>query len=302
MLPLVASEDLTLVVMAAGIGSRFGGTKQLAEVGPDGEALLDFTIRDARRAGFGPVVLVVRDAISDDVAAHLARFHDDADSFVLVSQDLDPAAPRRDRPWGTGHAVLVARDHVGGPFAVVNADDYYGAPALADLAGAFDAPGGRDPGVFHLVAYRLDRTLSDQGTVSRGVCSIAPDGQLRTVTEQSALARAADGRIVAEAAGGEGDDATRLAFPGDTPVSMNLWGLQPALFDHMAERFDRFVADRGLEPKAEFQLPVIITDLVAEGRAKVRVLRTDAEWLGVTYAGDLEGARARMAGLAPGPA
>ncbi|MPY95293.1 MAG: NTP transferase domain-containing protein, partial [Acidimicrobiia bacterium] len=184
----------TLVVMAAGIGSRFGGTKQLAEVGPGGEALLDYTIADARRAGFGPVVLVVREAIRDAVGDHLARFHADAASFTLLCQDLDTSAadagaPPRDRPWGTGHAVLSARGEVRGPFAVVNADDYYGAAALDELGRALAAPGGRSPTTYHLVAYRLANTLSTEGTVSRGVCRVAADGRLETVTEHLAIAR-----------------------------------------------------------------------------------------------------------------
>lgn len=276
-----------LVVMAAGIGSRFGGTKQLAEVGPRGEALLDYTIDQARRAGFGPVVLIVRSAIRDDVAAHLARFHDDADDFTLVCQDLEPtaaAAGPRERPWGTGHAVLAVRDHVDRPFAVVNADDYYGT-ALDELARAFAEPGGASPTTYHLVAYRLANTLSDEGTVSRGVCRVAADGTLEAVTEHLALSRGADGRI-------GGPDAAALA--DDTPVSMNLWGLHPSLFGHLAARFDAFARANADRPTAELQLPTVITELIGEGLAHVRVHHTDAVWLGVTYPGDLEHARLRL--------
>ena len=300
----MTSAAPALVVMAAGIGSRFGGTKQLAEVGPGGEALLDYTIADARRAGFGRVVLIVRQAIHDDMARHLARFHSDAGSFVLVCQDLDRSAqdagvPERERRWGTGHAVLAARDHVAVPFAVVNADDYYGPDALADLGHALSAgPGGQgtragDSAVatYHLVAYQLANTLSSQGTVSRGVCRVSEDGRLEGVTEHLALRRRPDGGIGAE---GEG-----RSFADDTPVSMNLWGLQPSLFGQLAERFASFARRNGHDAKAEFQLPTVITDLVSEGLVEVRVRRTKASWLGVTYPGDLDEARQKMAVTGP---
>lgn len=282
--------------MAAGVGSRFGGTKQLAEVGPAGEAMLDYTIADARRAGFGPVVVVVRTAIRDAVAEHLARFHEDADTFTLVCQDLDTRAaaagvPPRERPWGTAHAVLSARDHVRSPFAVVNADDYYGAAGLFDLAGAFAEPGGTDEGTFHLVAYRLGNTLSPHGTVSRGVCTVGEDGCLVNVTEHLALRLRPDGRV------GQ-DDAAGTSFTSDTLVSTNLWGLQPSLFGHLAERFATFAPAHREDPRAEFQLPTVIDELVREGDVVVRVRPTESAWLGMTYVGDLDEARRRMAEVA----
>jgi hypothetical protein len=191
--------------------------------------------------------------------------------------------------------VLSARDHVAVPFAVVNADDYYGPDALVDLGHALSrpggTPGGRAAATYHLVAYRLANTLSSQGTVSRGVCRVSEDGRLEGVTEHLALRRRADGRI-----GTEGEGPT---FEDDTPVSMNLWGLQPSLFGHLAERFASFAQREGHGPKAEFQLPTVITDLVREGLVEVRVRRTEASWLGVTYPGDLDDARLKMAATGP---
>jgi choline kinase len=272
--------------MAAGVGSRFGGTKQLAEVGPSGEALLDYTIADARRAGFGRVVLIVRAEIKEAVAAHLSRFHADSHRFVLVCQDADTAAPPRAKPWGTGHAVLTVADQVTGPFVVVNADDYYGPESFVTLAQAFASGGPRE---LHLVAYSLGRTLSPRGTVSRGVCAVGPAGTLRSITEHLAIERSADGKIRAA----EGSSP----LDQDTPVSMNLWGLQPFVFGELRQGFEQFVTTHHADPKAEYLLPEVIGHLVDREVTSVQVHRTDAEWLGVTYPGDLEDARQRMAEL-----
>jgi dTDP-glucose pyrophosphorylase len=279
--------------MAAGLGSRFGGTKQLAEVGPSGEAVLDYTIADARAAGFGPVVLIVRRDLTDPVASHLARFHADAADFTLVCQDLEPTAPPRAKPWGTGHAVLSAAGHVQGPFAVVNADDFYGREAIAALARSLREEGG--PGRFHLVGYRLAATLSPRGTVSRGVCAVDGDGRLTSIREHTAIARGGDGAIRSG-----GFDGPILA--DDTLVSMNLWGLHASLFGPLAEGFGRFVAEHGEEGGAEFLLPEVIAGELASGAATVTVQATSTEWLGVTYPGDLDDVTLRIGRLVAGGA
>jgi NDP-sugar pyrophosphorylase family protein len=279
----VPDEDLSLVVMAAGVGSRFGGNKQLAEVGPAGEALLDYTIHDARRAGFDQIVLIVRRALVEPMSAQLRRFHADAADFRLVCQDEDDLAPARAKPWGTGHAVLSVRHEVPGSFAVVNADDYYGAEVFPLLADALRTQPG-----YHLVAYRLDQTLSQEGAVSRGVCTVDRQGRLQAITEEAAIARTAEGRIVT--GGGR-------VLAEDTPVSMNLWGLPATLFGELERRFTAFLAVHRGEEKAEFLLPEVIDTLVAEAGETVAVHRTNARWLGVTYPGDLEGARQQMASL-----
>lgn len=278
------ATQLTLVVMAAGVGSRFGGTKQLATVGPAGEALLDYTIHDARRAGFERVALIVRSDIEAEMVEHLREQHGTSFRPLLVCQDHDELAPKRARPWGTGHAILALRDVVAGPFVVVNADDFYGRDTFSTLATALSAEG--DAGDYHLVAYRLDRTLSPRGTVSRGVCKVDDNGHLESITEHLAIQRQTGGAIVSDPQG-------RLAE--DTPVSMNLWGLRPGLFDELRAGFARFVAEHGKEPAAEFQLPTVISEMVGRGAATVTVHRTTSDWLGVTYLGDLDDARTRMA-------
>lgn len=269
--------------MAAGVGSRFGGNKQLAEVGPSGEALLDYTIHDARRAGIDRVVLIVRRELVEPMTTQLRRFHSDADEFVLVCQDEDELVPARGKPWGTGHAVLTVRNEVPGSFVVVNADDYYGAEAFRLLAAALR----HRPG-YHLVAYRLDQTLSSEGAVSRGVCRVSATGHLQTITEEAAISRQADGMI---------RTASGSVLAPDTPVSMNLWGLPRSLFGELERRLNLFLAAHRDEPKAEFLLPEVIGSLVSEGSEVIDVLRTDSPWLGVTYPGDLAGAQLRMAQL-----
>lgn len=278
--------ELALVVLAAGLGSRFGGTKQLAEVGPSGEAILDYTIHDARRAGFEDIVLIVRRDLESLVGDHLRATHGAGTAFRLVFQD--EFGPTRAKPWGTGHAVLAARDAVRGPFAVVNADDFYGAASLQRLADALRRAG--DPPDRHLlVAYELARTLSASGTVSRGVCTTGADGMLIGIEENLAIERIADGTIVSH------DSGATLAET--TPVSMNLWGLRPSVFAELGAAWDRFLAERGEDPKAEFQLPTVISAAVRAGRASVAVEHTDAAWMGVTYPDDLGDVVARIAGL-----
>ncbi len=268
-------QHISLVVLAAGLGSRFGGTKQLAAVGPDGEAILDFTIADARRAGFEDIVLVIRRDIEEMVTEHLARVHGPGLSVELVHQD--EFGPPRAKPWGTGHAVLAVRGTVSEPFAVVNADDFYGAAAFERLAASLrtDAPPTRHT----IVTYELARTLSASGTVSRGVCRADEHGMLRSIVENLAIERVADGRIVSHDSGDE--------LSPTTPVSMNLWGLRPSILDELDDAWHRFVAEHGEDPKAEFQLPTVISAAVQAGRASVVMERTDAAWMGVTYPDDL---------------
>jgi hypothetical protein len=279
--------------MAAGVGSRFGGTKQLAEVGPSGEAVLDYTLADALGAGFRRVVLVVRTDLRAPVVAHLRRFHRDASTFRLVCQDQDRTAPPRERPWGTGHAVLAAAGEVPGAFGVVNADDFYGREAIALLGDVLRERGG--PGRFHLVAYRLASTLSPRGTVSRGVCEVDASGHLASVREHRAIARVPDGTIRSRPPDGP-------SLPDDAAVSLNLWGLHASLFSPLAEGFRRFVTGNHADPTAEYLLPEVIGDVAASGEATVEVHRTDAEWHGVTYPGDLEDVRSRVAQLVAGGA
>lgn len=279
-------SSLSLVVLAAGLGSRFGGTKQLAPVGPGGEVILDYTIADARRAGFEELVLVIRRDIEELVGAHLRTIHGPRLAYRTVFQD--ELGPIRAKPWGTGHAVLAAAPAVDVPFAVVNADDFYGRRPFERLAARLRDTG--TPGNRHLLmAYELARTLSPSGSVSRGVCDAGADGSLRSIVEHLSISRQPDGRIVSVGSGAE--------LAADSPVSMNLWGLQPSIFHELHSAWQQFLTGRGDDPKAELQLPTVIDEAVAAGRATVEVERTDAQWMGVTYPDDLPDVTAQVHAL-----
>ena len=272
--------ELSLVIMAAGLGSRFGGTKQLVEVGPNGEAFLDFAIADGRSAGCENIVLIIRSDIEGDVRKHLVGQYGSADAFTLVRQD--DFGPRRDKPWGTAHAVLSTAAVVGGPFIVVNADDYYG-PSSYQLAA--DALSGGDTKTAAVIAFELAKTLPAEGTVSRGVCEVA-DGQLLSITETHGLGRAEDGVIRSEDPAGELADATL--------VSMNMFAFPPSLFTHLAMQWKEFYEAFADEPKREYLLPDVVDRLRGEGALRVVVSHSTEEWIGVTIPHDLEVARQRL--------
>jgi bifunctional N-acetylglucosamine-1-phosphate-uridyltransferase/glucosamine-1-phosphate-acetyltransferase GlmU-like protein len=273
--------QLSLMIMAAGLGSRFGGTKQLVEVGPNGEAFLDFAIKDGRAAGCDQVVLIIRSDIEDDVRGHLMRQYSSLDGFVLVRQD--DFGPQRDKPWGTAHAVLSAAAVVPGSFIVVNADDYYG-PNSFQLAA--DALGDGDERTAALVAFELSKTLPDEGSVSRGVCAVS-DGQLVSITETHGISRRTDGQIRSEDPEGEHDD--------DTKVSMNMFAFPQSLFPHLAAQWDSFYDEFGAEAKTEYLLPDVVDNLGGSGELIVVVPSSSEEWIGVTNPNDLEPAREKLA-------
>lgn len=276
---------MAIVVLAAGLGTRFGGLKQLAAVGPGGEALVDYTIHDAAAAGFDRVVLVVRSEIEEQVREHVERFAR-VRSIVTVRQD--DHGPRRAVPWGTAHALLACRSALTTPFAVVNADDLYGAEPLRDLGEYLRSP-AFGPGHAVLVGYRVGSTLSSNGGVSRGVCELAPDGTLRGIVEHTGVHRSA-GRIVS-------DQSTGL--PADTPVSMNLWGFDPSVLDDLEPRMEAFYA-RHADGKAEYRIPDAVGELVERGLLRVSVIPTGARWVGITYPEDLAAVRSDLAGLVAG--
>lgn len=273
--------DLSLVIMAAGLGSRFGGTKQLVEVGPNGEAFLDFAIKDARAAGCRQVVLIIRTDIEDDVKAHLERQYGSLDGFVFVRQD--EFGPQRDKPWGTAHAVLSTKDAVTGSFIVVNADDYYG-PSSYQLAA--DALDGADDKTAALVAFQLAKTLPTEGAVSRGVCAVSGNF-LESITETHGIARADDGVIRSEDPEGELAD--------DTMVSMNMFAFSQSLFGHLQSQWDEFYEKFSEEPKTEYLLPDVVDRLRHEGELSVKVPVSTEEWIGVTNPNDLDPAREKLA-------
>jgi len=297
---------LELLVLAAGAGSRFGGLKQLEPVGPDGETLTDYAVYDAFRAGVRRAVFVVRREMEREFHETLGRRYEKRVEVAYAHQELGdlPAgvAPPAGRwkPWGTGHAVLSARGKMTGPFLAINADDWYGADGFAKLAAFLSAPAGAGPARWALVAFRLAKTLSEHGAVSRGVCEVSRGGRLRSVTEHTGIRRSADGVLGT----GPGDVARR--FTGDEPVSLNLWGFTPSLFPELERGFGSFLAERGGDPKAEFYLPAAVDAALGAGRAEVSVLATEEEWFGVTYREDLSRVRAAIAarvgaGLDPQP-
>ncbi|HEY0947266.1 MAG TPA: NTP transferase domain-containing protein [Opitutaceae bacterium] len=275
----------TLLVLAAGMGSRYGGLKQLDPVGPSGETILDYAVFDAIRAGFGRVVFVIRRdfeaAFRENVGAKYAGRV--AVDYVFQALDALPGGftppAGREKPWGTGHAVWCARDAVHEPFAVINADDFYGRDAFGQLA-AFLAPrtgkpvvAASAPAQFAMVGYRLANTLSESGAVSRGVCTVdTATGALQKIVEQTGILRE--------------DVGAGRKFSGDERVSMNCWAFTLALFTALDRQFGDFLRARGGELKSEFYLPEAVSAQIAAGQASVQVLGTSASWFGVTYRED----------------
>ena len=277
----------TLVVLAAGMGSRYGGLKQVDPVGPSGEAILDYSVFDAMRGGFGKVVFVIRHDFEAEFKEKIGRKFEALMPVDYCYQDIaDLPAPYvvpagRTKPWGTAHATRAARAVVNEPFAVINADDFYGRDAFAKLA-AFLSSAPADDGKLHIsmVGFRLDLTLSENGSVARGICEIAPDGMLRSVTEMTKLVKAGD---IAENRENEGSP---VKVPLNSRVSMNCWGFPAGLFAELEARFPKWLAENGMKEKSEWYIPFVVDELVREGKADCRVLPTDSSWFGVTYRED----------------
>lgn len=274
-----------LVVLAAGMGSRYGGLKQIDPVGPNGELVIDYSVFDAMRAGFNRVVFVIRKDMQDAFRQGIGHAMESRVDVAYAFQSLDdlpaPFVPPagREKPWGTGHAVYAARHETKHPFAVINADDFYGQRAFELLSGHLDEPSRDIPG-YAMVAYQLQQTVSSHGTVSRGLCRTDDAGYLIDIEEVTAIeqspagifSREADGRIVAR---------DRL-----TPVSMNCWGFFPNLFEALESDFTRFLQQQGTNLKSEFYLPGSVSDMIAARQASVKVLTTPDQWFGVTYRED----------------
>ncbi len=277
----------TLLVLAAGMGSRYGGLKQIDPVGPSGEVVLDYSVHDALRSGFDRVVFVIRREFEREFREVVLSRYGGRVDVALVFQDMDDlpsgfALPNgRTKPWGTGHAILSARDAVDGPFLVVNADDFYGAEAFTAMKGFFDQAGGEGLQMA-LVAYRLANTLSENGSVARGICRVNGDGHLASVEEHTGILREPSGAIFGINSTGEKNNLAAGDF-----VSMNFWGFSSDVFSHLRRLFGEFLEGGGLEdPKAEFYIPSAVSKLIASGVAKVRVLDSASRWYGVTYRED----------------
>ena len=272
----------TLVVLAAGMGSRYGGLKQLDPVGPRGEIILDYSVRDALAAGFGKVIFVIRREMAELFRETVGARYEGTVEVAYAFQELEPlpgarvSPPGRTKPWGTGQAVLSAASVVREAFAVINADDYYGPSGFQELSGFLS---GTTEGHYAMVGYRLDRTLSENGSVSRGICSVDGEGRLLEITERTSIARRAD-RVI------EAEGNPPLALTGKEPVSMNFWGFTPDLFAQLERLFEEFLEERGEDPKAEFYLPAAVSSLIAAGEAIVTLLDTPDAWYGLTYPED----------------
>ncbi|MBR2822422.1 MAG: nucleotidyltransferase [Clostridia bacterium] len=277
-----------LLVMAAGMGSRYGGLKQMDPVGPAGESILDFSVYDACRAGFRRVIFLINHKIDADfrrlVGDRIARHLDVSYAYQELSALPDGfSAPEgRVKPFGTGHAVLCCRNLIDAPFAVINADDYYGPHAFRQAYEALSHLEDDEKQRFMMVAYRLKNTLTENGYVARGVCETHPDGTLKEIHERTHIISTMDGPLYTE----DGECYRRL--DPDAPVSMNMWGFTPSLLTALAERFPLFLRrDVPANPlKAEFFLPFVVNDLLDEGKATVKVLRSEDRWWGVTYRED----------------
>lgn len=284
----MAKVKPALLVLAAGMGSRYGSLKQMDGVGPNGEAIIDYSIYDAIRAGFGKVVFVIRKSFDKEFREVFTpeRFGGRIE-VAFVYQELDKlpegfSVPEgREKPWGTNHAVMMASSEIREPFAVINADDFYGADAYRVIGDCL-AELGDARNRYCMVAYELCKTLSENGTVSRGVCSVGGDGLLKGMVERTQIERMPDGRIVFHDGGADEELAE------NTPVSMNLFGFTPDYFEHSEAYFKEFLSQHGQELKSECYMPSVVNKLIAEGTASMRVLHSSAQWFGVTYKADRE--------------
>jgi len=278
----------TLVIMAAGLGSRYGGLKQFDPIGPGGEIIMDYSIYDAIRAGFGRVVFIINKDIEEVFKRTIVRKIQKAVDTACVYQSvLDipegfKVPEGRIKPWGTAHAVLTCKNVVDTPFAVINADDFYGMSSFIIIGDYLKNLRDSD-GVYRycMVGFKLENTLTENGHVARGVCSVAPDGTLRTINERTKIRKFEDGAKYTE------DGQNWVAIPAGSTVSMNMWGFAPSIFKELESQFPEFLSQNsGNLEKAEYFLPSVMDRLISAGKAEVKVLTTDDRWYGVTYRED----------------
>lgn len=275
------AKNPTLLILAAGLGSRYGGLKQLDQIGPSGEAIIDYSIYDALEAGFGKVVFVIRHDLEDAFRQRFDPILKDRVPYEFAYQELDSlpesyTVPEgRQKPWGTAHAVWCARNLIDEPFAVINADDFYGKDAYRVLAQALNQKSTDH----YMVAYYLKNTLSPHGSVSRGVCRSNSTGYLEEVTEYKKIRREGDKVMYGKDGGTEVLDPNHL-------VSMNFWGFQPTFFGWLEKHLTAFLDKFGHEQKSEYFIPTVVNELIKSGEEGVKVLKSDAQWFGVTYRQD----------------
>ena len=274
----------TLLILAAGMASRYGSMKQVDGFGPHGETIIDYSIYDAINAGFGKISFIIREEFAEPFKAIFepklkGRVETD---YVYQSYDLTPfginKTIERAKPWGTAHAVLAARNQIHEPFCVINADDFYGKDAFEKMAKFLTTEVADDK--YSIIGYQVDKTLSDYGTVSRGVCEVGADGNMVAIKERLKVYFDKDGGVVYE------EDGAEHPLPSDTQVSMNFWGFTPAVFKKTEPLFKAFALANENNPKAEFFIPLIGDELIKSGEASFKVIPTDAKWFGVTYKED----------------
>ena len=269
--------DISLLVMAAGMGSRYGGLKQLDAVGPSGETIIDYSVYDAIQARFNKVVFIIRKDFEDEFKSQITDKYSGKIQVEFAFQDLHglpdgfTCPEGRNKPWGTGHAILAAADLIHEPFVAINGDDFYGRESFKVVADYYLS--GADD--FSMVAFQLDKTLSTFGGVTRGLCTVK-EGKLDTVIETGELQRTEQG-VTSD---------RNIKLDGSEPVSMNVWGFTPVLFKYLKDMFVEFLNDEGNELKSEYLIPSVVNDLIKSGREDVHVLRSASSWFGVTYKDD----------------
>ena len=271
-------KDITLLVMAAGMGSRYGGLKQLDAVGPSGETIIDFSVYDAIRAGYTKVVFIIREDFEKQFKEKISNKYEDKIKVEIVYQDLHDlpnsfSCPKdRSKPWGTGHAILAARNVISEPFAAINGDDFYGRESFKIISDHYSSVNSG----FAMAAFQLDKTLSDYGSVSRGICEQNLN-QLVTVVETHGIKKSSAGNIECD---------RDISLLGNELVSMNMWGFMPSIFDHLEKMFNEFLDENISDLKSEFLIPSVVNDLIEKNIEKVQVLKTKSTWFGVTYIED----------------
>ncbi|MCU0462644.1 MAG: NTP transferase domain-containing protein, partial [Bacteroidales bacterium] len=274
----------TLLVLAAGMGSRYGGNKQLDEVGPSGETIIDYSIYDAIRAGFGKIVFVIRRDIEDQIKERFLEKLRNRIEVDYVFQEITNlpegvrVAPDRSKPWGTSHAILVTQDKIKEPFGVINSDDYYGLESYKILHDFL--VNDEDPNTYSIIGYKLGNTLSDHGHVNRGVCSVSKEGLLQNMVETRQIEKTRSGAKV------NGTDGNVQEFTGNEVVSMNLFGFKPSCYRFLGEEFRNFINARGMDLKSELDIPTSLDKFVKSGDIKIKVLMSNERWFGVTYRED----------------
>ena len=271
-------KDITLLVMAAGMGSRYGGLKQLDAVGPSDETIIDFSVYDAIRAGYNKVVFIIREDFDKQFKEKISNKYEDKIKVEIVYQDLHDlpnsfSCPKdRSKPWGTGHAILAARNVISEPFAAINGDDFYGRESFKIISDHYSSVNSG----FAMAAFQLDKTLSDYGSVSRGICEQNLN-QLVTVVETHEIKKSSAGNIECD---------RDISLLGNELVSMNMWGFMPSIFDHLEKMFNEFLDENISDLKSEFLIPSVVNDLIEKNIEKVQVLKTKSTWFGVTYIED----------------